>query len=77
MGPFAKRQMGYINAERKRMAKLSKAYARYRAAAKALGLHPLTPNEIYDREHQLDQMAREAETPDYEARQAALAKMMA
>jgi hypothetical protein len=77
MGPFAKRQMGYIRAERRRMEKLTKAWRRYQTAARELGLHPLNPDEINARKRELDQMAAEAEAPDYEARQAALAKLMA
>lgn len=61
-------QLAYIAEERHRYTALRDAFAVYRATAKALGLHALTPNEIDDRFHQLDQMAIEAETPEYQAR---------
>lgn len=70
-------QLRYINSERVRMAKLQIAWNAYKAAAKALDLHPLTPDEIHARNSQLDAMEREARTPEYAERAARLASFMA
>jgi hypothetical protein len=75
MGQFAKPQLDYIAEERDRMDKLERALRAYRAAARALGLHDLTQREIDERRAELNRMEREAETPEYETRQARLAAM--
>jgi hypothetical protein len=56
-----KRQREYILEQQKKMAKLRAALIRYEAAAAALGLHPLTRNEIQDRTRQLEGMAATVE----------------
>jgi hypothetical protein len=56
-------QRRYIAEERKRIAKLRKAWDRYTKAAHALNLHPLDRREIEEREDQLRAMqARITET---------------
>lgn len=56
-------QRRYIAEERKRIAKLRKAFQRYEAAAAAIGLHALTRREIEERQDQLHTMqARIGET---------------
>ena len=56
-------QRRYIAEERKRIAKLRKAWDRYTKAAHALGLHPLERREIEERQDQLRTMqARISET---------------
>lgn len=52
-----RQQRNYIRAERRRMAKAAKHWARYREAMRVLGSHPLTGEEITDRKRQLDRMA--------------------
>lgn len=51
-----KGQAAYIRDERKRYAKARELFGQYNAAMGELGLHPLTSNEIYDRQRQLDGM---------------------
>jgi hypothetical protein len=75
-GPFAQLQLDYIAKERQGMDALQAAFNEYRKAARALGYHALDQREIDDRRAQLAMMEREAETPEYETRQARLAENM-
>lgn len=51
-------QAQYIRTERKRMAKLQRAWFAYVDYAASIGLHPLNRKEIEDRQRQLDDMER-------------------
>jgi tRNA 2-selenouridine synthase SelU len=54
-------QRQYIAEEKRRIAKLMRAWQRYAVAAQALNLHPLTLIEIRDRERELDRMTSEVD----------------
>lgn len=51
-----KAQRAYIRGEQKRMAKARQLWARYDAAMRDLGLHPLVLNELVDRQKELEGM---------------------
>lgn len=52
------RQRAYIASEKRKTAKLQKAWQRYATAAHGLGFHPLTGMEIGSRLRELDDMER-------------------
>jgi hypothetical protein len=70
-------QLAYIAEERERMTALLQAFRTYAAAAKALRLHALTPDEINARFRQLSDMEREARSPEYAAHQIQISKWQA
>lgn len=49
-------QRQYCRAEQKRMKRAEKLWMRYKRDMQAIGLHPLSPDEIDTRRRQLDQM---------------------
>lgn len=54
-------QRTYLAAERRKMLKAEKLVVKYRARMAALGLHPLSWNEITERLAQLNGMLRDVE----------------
>lgn len=50
----------YVASEQERITKAEAAWGAYKAAMKALGLHPLTPDEILARKRELRQMEADA-----------------